>query len=657
MSRTLRAIIAVIFVLVITFSAISISQNVGKRLKIDVTEQKLYALSAGTKAILAKLNQPITLKLYYAKTAAMKGPDQIKYFNNYYEYVRALLEEYVAAAKGMVKLEIIDPRPFSDDEVQAIRYGLKKFPVTEEENFFFGLVAQTQFGVEKVIPFFAPDRQSFIEYDISYLIDRAVTRQKKTIGVLSSLPVMGEASDYMAQMMRMQGQQPKVAWLIIQHLRQQYEVKIIPAETADINDIDVLLVIYPKNLSDDTQFAIDQFVLKGGRTIVLVDPYCYAEEQQNPAQSQFAAKSPGSNLKKLLNTWGLDMPPMTFAGDRQLAPPAPLSGSKRAEKIIGFLKLEPPACFNPNNVITAQLNTVNVLFAGVLNEVEPAGDVNGPNRIEKIPLVTTTAKGNSFKVDSPFELQMLDPPSLMKKFVDGTRPVVMGYLVTGKFKSAFPDGIEMQANSQPTDANEPPKPPLHITGLTEAAENCVVAVFSDVDFITNSMAYYQNPLFGTIIVGDNSALLINTIDELGGSNELISIRSRGNFRRPFVVVDEIEAKAEAETAEEVAKLNAEIDGFENELKTLITSTDKEQQQIIGSSIAQKKKDLELKKIEAQRQLQQVQRQKRQRIEHLGNVLRAFNMLAAPAVILVIAVAISIWRGAMKRHYISHKSDS
>jgi ABC-type uncharacterized transport system involved in gliding motility auxiliary subunit len=656
MSRTLRAVIAIIFVLTITFSAISISQNLGKRLKIDVTGQKLYTLSAGTKAILAKLNQPITLKLYYAKTAALKGPDQIKYFNNYYEFVRALLEEYAAAAKGMVKLEIIDPRPFSDDEMQATRYGLKKFPITEEENFFFGLTVQTQFGVEKTIPFFAPARQNFIEYDISYLIDRAITRQKKTIGVLSSLAIMGEASDYMAQMMRMQGQQPKVAWTIIQHLRLQYEVKNIPADTTDINNIDVLLVIYPKNLPNETLFAIDQFVLKGGRTIVLVDPYCYAEEQ-NPAQSPLAATSPGSNLRKLLNTWGVDMPDMTFAGDRQLAPEEQLTGSRRAEKIIGFLKLEPPASFNRNNVITAQLNTVNVLFAGVLNEVEPAGDVNGPGRIERIPLVTTTAKGNSFRIDSPFELQMLDFSSLMQKFVDGTRPVVMGYLITGRFRSAFPDGIEIKPDSQPTDANEPAKPPVHVTGLAEAAENCVVAVFSDVDFITNGMAYYQNPLFGNIIVGDNSALLINTIDELSGSNELISIRSRGNFRRPFVVVDEIEAKADAETAEEVAKLNAEIDGFENELRTLINSTDKEQQQIIGSSIAQKKKDLELKKLQASNQLQEVQKQKIQSKEHLGNVLRAFNMLAAPAVILVIAVALGIRRSVMKRHYISHASDA
>jgi len=655
MSRTIRAIIAVVFVLVITFSAISISQNVGKRLKVDVTGQKLYTLSAGTKSILAKLNQPIKLKLYYAKTAAMKGPDQIKYFNNYYEFVKSLLEEYVAAAKGMVSLEIIDPRPFSNDEVDATRYGLKKFPITGEENFLFGLVAQTQFGVEKAIPFFAPDRQSFVEYDISYLIDMAITRQKKTIGVLSSLPVMGEDSDYMAQMLRMQGQQPKTPWTIVQQLRQQYEVKGIPAEANDINDIDILLIIHPKNLPEQTLFAIDQFVLKGGRTIICVDPYCYAD-QQSPMMSQFGAVSQGSNLKKLLNAWGLDMPEMTFAGDRSEAITASATAGQRPEKIIGFLELAPPQSFNRENVITAQLNSVKVLFAGVLNEVVSPNNAAKEGQIERTPLVMTTAKGNSFKLGSPFELQTLDASMLMQNFVDGTKPAVMGYFVTGRFKSSFPDGIEEQVDSEPKDANEA-KPKVRVTGLTEAAENCAVVVFADVDFISDAMAYYRNPLFGTIIVGDNSALLMNAIDDLGGSSDLISIRSRGGLRRPFTVIDNIEAKAELETADEVGKLNAEIEGFENELRTLVTSTNEKEKQVIGSSIVQKTKDLELKKLKARQQLREVRMQRRQRIEHLGNVLRGFNMLAAPAVILLIAVVLGIRRSVMKRHYISHASDS
>ncbi len=655
MSRTIKVILAVIFVLLMTFSAISVFQDLGKRLKIDVTDHKLYTLSAGTRSILAKLNQPIKFKLYYAKTAAMKGPDQIKYFNNYYEFVKALLEEYVAASKGMVALEIIDPRPFSDDEMGAARSGLKRFPITDEENFFFGLVVQTQFGAEKTIPFFSPDRQNFVEYDISSLVDTAVSRQKKNIGVLSTLAVMGETSDYMAQMMLMQGQEPKMAWTIIEHLKQKYEVKGIPADTNEINDIDVLLVIHPKNLPVQTLFAIDQFVLKGGRTIICVDPFCAADRQQNQieAMMQPDKASQASNLNKLLNTWGLDMPELTFAGDRKLSPGTPGAANRESEKIIGYLNLTPPACFNRDSVITAQLNSVRVWFAGVLNVIDSPNDV-GP--VERTPLIMTTAKGNTFKASSPYDLQMLDASALMKNFSDGAKPVVMGYLLTGKFKSSFPDGILAVSDSQAQDANKP-KSKTRIMGLTQATGNCAVAVFSDVDFITDSLAYYRNPLFGNIVVGDNSALLMNTIDDLSGSTDLISIRSRGNFRRPFTVVDRIEEKAEAETADEVAKLNAEITGFEDELKTLVNSANEKEKQVIGNSLARKTKDLELKKLKARQQLRQVKMQKRQRIEALGNELRAFNMLAAPVVILLIAVVLGIKRSAMKRHYISHASDA
>ncbi|HCO96748.1 MAG TPA: hypothetical protein DIU00_22885, partial [Phycisphaerales bacterium] len=321
------------FVLVIIFSAISICQNIGEPLKIDITDQGLYTLSDGTKAILAKLNQPIRARLYYAKTAALKGPDQIRFFNNYYEFVRALLEEYVTTSKGMVELEVIDPRPFTDDEEQALKYGLRRFPITEEESFFFGLVVQTQFGVEKSIPFFSPERQNFLEYDISYLIDTAVTRQKKKIGVLSSLSVMGDdVSGYMAQMMMRQGQQPKPAWTFVEQLRKQYEVKTVATDVNDINDVDILLVIHPKNLPEKTLFAIDQYVLKGGRTIVCVDPHSFADRPPQMQMQMQMQHDSSSDLNSLLRTWGLEMPAQTFAGDRSLASLAAIRANQRPEK-------------------------------------------------------------------------------------------------------------------------------------------------------------------------------------------------------------------------------------------------------------------------------------------------------------------------------------
>jgi ABC-2 type transport system permease protein len=659
-NRTVRVIIGAIFVFVITFSAISICQNIGKTLRVDITEQKIYTLSDGTKAILAKLNQPITLKLYYAKTAAMKGPDQIRYFNNYYEFVKSLLEQYAAQAKGMVDLKIIDPRPYSEDEVEALQYGLQRFSISEEENFFFGLVAQTQFGVEKVIPFFSPDRQDFIEYDISNLIDTAITRQKTRLGIMSSLPVMGQdVSPYMARMMRLQNQQPEPPWTIVQQLRSKYEVTEVATDVNDINDVDILLVIHPKDLPEKTLFAIDQFVLKGGRTIVCVDPFCYADKPDRSNMQMMMSYSQSSNLDKLLRTWGLTMPENAFAGDRSLALQATIARNQRPEIIIGFLELV-RGCFKTDNVITTDLNKVRIFFAGTLREIADVNEAEKTgSKIERTALITTTEKGNSFKVDSATELMFLQPAKLTSKFYEGNKPVTMGYLITGRLASSFLDGIEVEVeSSSKEDPNEIKKTKKRITGLKQAEQDCAVAVFSDVDFISDMLAY-QNSFFGfgKIVVGDNSALLMNTIDDLTGSSDLISIRSRGNFQRPFTVVKEIEEQAEKETSEEVAKLNAEIQGFNTELQAILASAKEEKAEVIGSSILQKQRELELKKRQAQRELRDVRKKRHQRIEALSTKLRNFNMLTAPGVILVIAIILTIRRTARKRHYISHASDA
>jgi ABC-type uncharacterized transport system involved in gliding motility auxiliary subunit len=669
MNRTIRAIIGAILVLVIAFSVISACQSIGKPLKVDITDQRLYTLSDGTKSILAKLNQPINAKLYYAKTASLKGPDQIRFFSNYYEFVKALLEEYVAVSKGMVKLEVIDPRPFSDDEEQALKYGLRRFPITEEENFFFGLVVQTPFGVEKAIPFFSPDRQNFVEYDISYLIDTAVTRQKKKVGVLSSLPIMGDdVSGYMAEMMMRQGQQPEPPWTIVEQLRRQYDVETVPADTNDINDVDILLVVHPKHLPEKTLFAIDQFVLKGGRTIVCVDPYCFADRPPQMQMQMQIQHEHSSDLNALLRTWGIEMPQNTFAGDRSLASMASIRANERPERVIGYLSLAPEEnCFTRDNVITAELNQVRFLFSGVLKAAaEPNQPKDAGPKIERTPLVRTSSKGNIFSVSGPYELMFLDPSSLMRKFTDGTEPMVMSYLLTGRFKSSFPNGIDVEvaassddstgAPKDPNDPNAPKTTTKHVTGLTEAKEDGAVVVFSDVDFISDNMAY-QSSFFGKMVVGDNSALLLNAVDDLSGSSDLVSIRSRGNFKRPFVVVDEIEKQAEAATAEEVEKINMQIAGFQGELQSIVSSAKAGQEEVIGSSIVQKKKELELKILQAQRQLRQVKMTRRERIEQLGNRLRQANMLGAPAVILIIAIVLGLRRGMRKRHYISHASDA
>lgn len=658
MNRTTRAILGIFFIVVIAVSAISISQNLGKRARLDITERHLYTLSEGTKEILAELKQPITLKLFYTKTAAMKAPDQIRFYNNYYTYVKALLQEYELQAKGNVILEVIDPRPYTDEELAAIRYGLRRFNITEDESFFFGLVVQTQFGVTKTIDFFSPDRQQFVEYDISYLIDTAITRQKTRLGVLSSLPVMGD-SDYMLRMMQMQGQQGRRKWGIIAHLEKQFEVVSVPADTDTIDEVDLLLVIQPKDLPEKTLFAIDQFVLKGGRAIVCVDPHCIADPPDRQQQFQGVQHQSSSNLPELLKAWGLEMSENTFAGDRSLAPTAPPNPNRRPEKILSVLKLNPAEnCFNKDNPIVADLGEVTMAFPGVLKTLEQDKDTTD---LKHVPLLMTSEKGNSWTIENSYELMMPDYSAFMRRFRDGTKPVVTGYMVTGHFKSAFPDGIVIpnETAEEGTDENADPNEPTEktVTGLTEAAEPGAVVVIADVDFLSDMVAY-QRTFFGLATVGDNSTLILNALENLSGSNRLISIRSRGSYERPFTVVADIEAKAEEDTLDETRKIEAQIQGFQQQLNEKIQSLQGDNKgELINQTILAEKKDIELKLRDAEKHLRDIKMQKRELVEKLKERMRFYCTIPGPVLALLIAVVLGIYRSIKRRRYISHASDS
>ncbi len=674
MNRTLRALLAVLFIAVIGFSAITIAKNLFRSWRMDITDQKLYTLSDGTRQILGGLNGKIQLKLYYTKTATLKATDQIRFFNNYYYYVRALLDEYVKAAKGRVVLDVIDPRPYSDDELEAIRHGLKRFQISQDENFFFGLVVQTEYGVTKTIDFFSPDRQNFVEYDITYLIDTVITRAKKKIGILSSLPVMGDdVTGYMAQMMRMQGQQPKPAWGIVNHLKQMYEVTTVPADTQEIRDVDILMVLHPKDLSEKTQWAIDQFVLKGGRTMIFIDPHAVID-QPNPMQRQMGAQqNSNSNLPALLRAWGLEMPENTFAGDRLLTVSRPTRPNQRAETIIPLVRLQrDKKCFNSEVPITSQLNSVQMFFSGVLRETPKPASTPAPTEVDKpadsgvklTPLLMTTDKGNAWSVSNSFELMMPNFTEFNRKFTEGTKAVTMAYLVTGRPKSAFPNGIEIGTEPDTKDPDDPEtqdkpeeeKKTEKLTGLTEASADCVVAVFADVDFISDIVAYQQT-FFGMTVVEDNSALVLNTIEDISGSSALISIRSRGNFKRPFTKVEAIEAEAAAATQEEEKKLQADIDQWERELNEKLASVKQGQDEMIANTILTEKRAIEEKIFKARQDLRKVNEAKRKQIEALESKLRNFCTLPGPILILILAVLVGIRRNVMRKMYISHASDA
>jgi ABC-type uncharacterized transport system involved in gliding motility auxiliary subunit len=656
MNRTTRAILGIFFIAVIAVAAIYLSQNLGKQVRWDITERKLYTLSDGTKEILADLKQPITLKLFYTKTAAMKATDQIRYYNNYYTFVKALLQEYEAHAGGNVILEVIDPRPYSEEELAAIRYGLRRFNITEDESFFFGMVLQTQFGVTKTIEFFSPDRQESVEYDISYLIDTAVTRQKTRLGVLSSLSLMGD-SEYMLRMKQMQGQQGNRKWGIIAHLEKQFDVSEIPADTDEIKDVDLLMVIHPKKLPKKTLFAIDQFVLKGGRAIVCLDPHCISDPLPG-MQQQFGGgqHEASSNMPELLKAWGLEMPATTFAGDRSLAVVGAPNPNRRPEKIISIMKLNAAKnCFNAENPITANLGEVTTVFGGVLKTLER--DENSPE-LKFAPLLMTSDEGNSWKIENPYELMNPNYGEFLRRFRDGTEPVVMAYRVSGNFRSAFPEGIEVPDDAATDEADENAEPKTKtITGLTEATESGAVVVVADVDFMGDMVAY-QRTFFGLATVGDNSTFVLNALENLSGSDRLISIRSRGSYERPFTVVKDIETAAEEETLEETRAIELQVKGFETQLNEKLQSLGGDNRgELINQTIIEEKKEIELQLRDAEKRLRDIKMQKRKRVEALKEKMRFYCTIPMPILTVVIAIALGVYRSVKRKHYISHASDS
>lgn len=647
MKRTLRIIIAVACILTIAVCASLILRKFVGRARLDLTERKLYTLSDGTRNILLKLNQPVRLKLYYSKTAAMKGPEMIREYNNYYLYVRDLLREYEGLSRGNLTLETTDPRRYTDAEDDAIREGVKKLPFGEDEYFFFGLVAKTELGKQEVIPFFAPGRQEFVEYDVSKLIASVVRREKKKVGVLSSLEVAGsDLSPYMMQMMQMQGRQPPQAWQIVDDLRDEYEVVGLKPDSETIDkEIDFLVVIHPKKFSDKTLFAIDQFVMLGGKLIVFVDPHSVADPPEQDPRNPMAAYQhrATSDLNRLLSGWGVEMVPGVIAADRSLA--IKVRGfDGRAVAMPIYLNLN-ETCVSQDEVITATLHSITAVAPGVLKKTGAEGGT-------VTPLLYTTKTGANWKPANPFELMQPSPERINRAIRDGDEQLMLACRITGKLKTNFPTGLTLEEKAEedggtdaPKDADkdeEKQKKTRTLEAVKESPDDAMVLVFADVDMICDMVAY-QDAFFGKMARGDNAAILFNALEFLSGTSDLIAIRSRGRFERPFDRVLKIEQKADEATAKKAEALQQKIEGFQTKIRELSSNVTKENVALLENKAAAEQRKLEEEVRVARKQLRELNAGKRTEIETLKASLRTHNLLWAPMVVLLMAIILAVIR--------------
>jgi ABC-type uncharacterized transport system involved in gliding motility auxiliary subunit len=614
--------------LVALVSINTISNATLRGVRADLTENKLYTITDGTRNILRNLEDPITVRFYFSEKIATRIPT----YKAYGIRVRELLQEYAANSNGKLRLEIIDPEPFSDAEDRAVQAGMQGQPISRTESLFIGLEAVDSTDQQKTIPFLNLEREEFIQYDITQLIYNVANPQRKTIVVLSPLPVNGEDVDPMARMMgRAQGSDP---WAIIQVLRQLYNVNVITPAAESLpsdSEMDMLLVIHPKDLSRNLQYQIDQYALRGGRVAVFVDPHAEVDQPpanpQNPLQSMMAPR--GSDMPSVFERWGIEMIRNSVVGDRTRAIEVP-TGSQTNPRIVPFVVYMTMTRddLNQQEIATAQLDQIRLGMPGALRKLDNA-------TTEIIPLIQSTADSQLIEVD---KVRMFpDPEELRKNFTPTPDRYMLGVRISGKTTTAFPEG--------PADGD---KLPNHVD---ESKAPLNVFVFSDVDMLSDRFWVQTQRIFGQTLMiptAQNGNLLSNTMDFLGGSSDLASIRSLGRANRPFERIQEMQKRAEERHAAKLAELQKELEETEAELRKLQQAREDGGSLVLSEEQRARIQQFEERRVATRKELRNTELELRREIENLGSRLQLINIGLMPLLVGILAVGLGIYRSNRRR---------
>jgi len=612
LSGTALAVLAALFV------AVMLLVNVAFRgARADLTQNHLYTLSDGTKNILKSIDEPLDLTLFFSD----KGSEDVPQLRTYFTTVHEMLLEMASRSGGKLRVQVVDPLPFSEDEDRATSLGLQAVPVSAAgDKVFLGLAGTNSTNGHAAIPFLDPGKEAFLEYDVAKLIHELETPKKPVVGLLSGLP-MAAGLDPQTQRMR----QP---WAVYSQWSQLFDVKPVDAATLKSvdKDMDVLIVVHPKQLSDDAQFAIDQFVLRGGHLLVFVDPSAELDDSgadpSNPMAGMMADKS--SDLAKLFKAWGVEYDPHQIVIDRARGLPISLAEGSAPVRHPGILGLT-AADLNHDDVLTANLDTINVSTAGSFDLAKDAKD-------EKlVPLLQTTSEAMSVPSD---RLRMLaDPSSLLQGYKAAGSPFVIAARLSGKFRTAFPERNDAGALKEAKDANGQ------------------IVLVADTDLLSDRMWVQMRAFLGQQIMNpfaNNGDFAVNALDNMAGSSDLISIRGRATSQRPFTTVEAIKRNADERFRAKEQDLQRELSDTERKLTELQSAKSQEQAQILSTEQKAELDKFMARKLEIRKELRQVRRQLDAEIESLGTRLKVINIVLVPLLVTFAALGFAWWRRQRRR---------
>lgn len=582
--------------------------------RIDLTAEKLFTLSDGTKQILKELDTEIEVRLYATQDEKIM-PVPLK---TYARRVESLLREYAQYANGNLIIRKLDPEPDSDAEDSARLDGIEGQPVNLGEQIYLGL-AFSMLDRTAALPFLAPNREQLLEYDLTRAISQVTKTEKPVIGVMSSLPVMGMAMNPMMMRMGQQGAQP---WAMIRELQRDFEVKEVPLSGEAVpEDIKVLLVVHPKQVTDEAQFALDQFVLRGGSLIALLDPMAIVDQSQQQPNNPMGSPPSASNLETLLKAWGVSFESTKVVADMTFARELSFQRGRPPELIPTFLFVGPEG-INKDDVSTSQLDDIWLPFPGSFSGTPVEG-------LTQTVLLQSTEKSS---LTDGFMAQ-LAPSQVVKEFTAGGKKLPLAIRLSGRFKTAFPEGRPGSAgNTNAVPAAE---------SLKEARADGVVVLVGDADFANDNFAA-QEPLPGLLMLRNgNIPLLQALVEQLAGDSRLIGARSRATMNRPFTRIREMQQVAEESYRKKIQDLETERQEVQSKISQLQANKEEGQRFVLSPEQQAELTKFQQRLVEANKELKALRRNLNKDIDAMENRLKLANIAGMPFLLIVVGVVSAV----------------
>ncbi len=613
-------------VLALLFLAMTILANALFRgYRLDLTENRLYTLADGTQNILDGIDEPLNLYFFYSRRAS----EEIPQLRTYAQRVRELLQEFEEQSAGGIRLTEVDPLPFSEEEDRAATFGLQGVTLggVGADPIYFGLAATNSVGDVETIPFFQPDREAFLEYDLAKMVYTLATPERPVVGILSSLPMTSGFDPATGR--------PREPWVVAAQIEQLFEVRRLEPGMATIDDdIGVLLVVHPKMLDDDTLYALDQFVMRGGRLIAFVDPMSDAELPSDMAGASAALfQDRSSSLERLFSAWGWEVPTDEIVLDRDFALTVNAGGGQGPIRHLGFLGVTADG-LSRTDVVTADLDRANFASTGHIVLAEGS-------EVQLTPLIQSSGQAGVTPAET---LRFLpDPTTLLDDFVATGERYHLAARLTGDLATAFPEGPPGGGDEEA----ETPRPEHR--AASDGPVNVVVV--ADTDVLSDRMWVQVQSFFGQPIYqafADNGAFVNNALDNLVGSSDLISVRSRGTYSRPFERVEALQAEADAAYRATQQELEQALAETERKLAELQTAKDEDNLLILSAEQQTELQRFQEQRIAIRQQLRDVQHDLDRSIENLGTRLKIVNIFLVPVLILVFAIATYLVRARRRR---------